>query len=321
MTMQYRRLGRTGLKLSEISLGSWLTYGSRVEAEAAQACLTKAYELGINHFDCAVVYGPPPHAAEKFVGTVVREWPRSSYTVTSKAFWQVGPSTYDQGLSRKHLVERVEMSLKAMGLDYIDIYYCHRFDPETDLEETLRALDDLVAQGKILYYGFSEWTAAQLENAAAIVDKRNLRRPAVNQPVYNMLNRYIEKEVLPVSVREGLGQVVFSPLAQGVLTGKYKPGAAIPEGTRAAEASGASRFVHGMVSNQTLLEQVQKLRPIAERNELSMAQLALAWVLRRPEVTSALIGASRPEQVEENVKAVGVKLSDADLAEIDTLLV
>jgi aryl-alcohol dehydrogenase-like predicted oxidoreductase len=206
-----------------------------------------------------------------------------------------------------------------MGLDYIDIYYCHRFDPETDVEETLRALDDLVAQGKILYYGFSEWSAAQLENAVAIVDKRNLRRPAVNQPVYNMLNRYIEKEILPISSREGIGQVVFSPLAQGVLTGKYKPGAAIPEGTRAAE-EGAGRFVQGMVSNQTLLEQVQKLRPIAERNELSMAQLALAWVLRRPEVTSALIGATRPEQVVENVKAVGVKLSDADLAEIDTLL-
>jgi len=317
--MEYRRLGRSGLKISEISLGSWLTYGSKVEADAAKACIRTAYEHGINHFDCAVVYGSEPHQAEQVVGEAVREFPRHTYTVTSKVFWKIGPSTYDQGLSRKHLIERVEMSLKAMKLDYIDIYYAHRYDPDTDLEETLRAFDDLVAQGKILYYGFSEWTAAQYENAAAIVDKRNLRRPVASQPVYNMVNRYIEKEVMPVCAREGIGQIVFSPLAQGVLTGKYKPGMPLPEGTRAADPK-YGRFVERYVSDEELLTKIQNLRPVAERNGLTLAQLAIAWVLARPEVTSALIGATRPEQVVENVKAAGVKLSAEDLKEIDTIL-
>ncbi|HEY8347705.1 MAG TPA: aldo/keto reductase family protein [Symbiobacteriaceae bacterium] len=317
--MEYRRLGKSGLKLSAISLGSWLTYGTRVEIEQAKACVRKAYDLGINHFDCAVVYGNEPHEAERMLGQVLREFPRHTYTVTSKVFWKVGPSTYDQGLSRKHIIERVDMSLKAMGLDYIDIYYCHRYDPETDLEETLRALDDLVAQGKILYYGVSEWSAAQIERAVSIVDKRNLRPIVVNQPVYNMLNRYIEKEVMPICAREGIGLAVFSPLAQGVLTGKYKPGMAPPAGTRGADEK-TGKFMKGMISDNALLEKVQRLKPIAERNGLTMAQLALAWVLRRPEVTTALIGATRPEQVEENVKAVGVQLSPEDLKEIDEIL-
>jgi L-glyceraldehyde 3-phosphate reductase len=317
--MQYRRLGSSGLKLSEIALGSWLTYGTRTETEQAQACIRKAYELGINHFDCAVAYGSKPHEAEVFLGEVLRQFPRNTYTVTSKVFWKVGPSTYDQGLSRKHLIERVEMSLKAFKLDYIDLYYCHRHDPETDLEETLRALDDLVAQGKILYYGFSEWTAAQFEQAAAIVDKRNLRRPVASQPVYNLLNRYIEKEVMPVASREGIGQVVFSPLAQGLLTGKYQPGMTPPEGSRAADET-AGRFMRGNVSDEQLLTRIQNLKAVAQRNELSLAQLALAWILRRPEVTCALIGASRPEQVEENVKAAGIKLTAEDLADIDANL-
>ncbi|MGE5675473.1 MAG: aldo/keto reductase family protein, partial [Mycobacterium leprae] len=293
--MQYRRLGKSGLKLSEIALGSWLTYGTRVEMEQAQACVRKAYELGVNHFDCALVYGTQPHEAERMLGQVLKEFPRNTYTVTSKAFWKVGPSTYDQGLSRKHLMERVEMSLKALDMEYIDIFYCHRYDPDTDLEETLRALDDLVAQGKILYYGFSEWTAAQYEHAAAIVDKRNLRRPVASQPVYNMLERYIEKEVMPVCDREGIGQIVFSPLAQGILTGKYKPGQGAPAGSRGADEK-IGRFVQRMMNDETLTK-VQKLVPIAERNGLTMAQLALAWILRRPEVTTALIGATRPEQV------------------------
>lgn len=317
--MKYRRLGRSGLKLSEISLGSWLTYGTRVEMELAQACVRTAYDLGINHFDCAVVYGTEPHEAERMLGAVLKEFPRHTYTVTSKVFWKIGPSTYDQGLSRKHLMERVDMSLKAMGLDYIDIYYCHRYDPDTDLEETLRALDDLVAQGKILYYGFSEWTAAQYADAAAIVDKRNLRRPVVSQPVYNMLNRYTEQEVMPVCAREGIGQVVFSPLAQGVLTGKYKPGQAPPAGTRGADER-TGRFMQRFITDAELLTRVQGLGAVAERNGLSMAQLALAWVLQRPEVTSALIGATRPEQVQENVKASGVKLSAEDMADIDRIL-
>lgn len=317
--MEYRRLGTSGLKLSEVSLGSWLTYGSRIEMDQAEACIKKAYDLGINHFDCAVVYGNRPHEAEEILGPILRQFPRHTYTVTSKVFWKIGPSTYDQGLSRKHLFDRVDMSLQAMGLDYIDIYYCHRYDAETDLEETLRALDDLVASGKIRYYGFSEWTAAQYENAMAIVDKRNLRKPVVSQPVYNMLERGIEKEVIPVAAKHGIGQVVFSPLAQGILTGKYKPGQAAPAGTRGADPK-QSKFLQRYFEKPGLLENVQKLGTVAERNNLSLAQLAVAWVLRRPEITSALIGATRPEQVEENVKAVGVKLSAEDIAEIDTIL-
>lgn len=317
--MEYRRLGKSGLKLSEISLGSWLTYGTRVETEQARACITRAYELGINHFDCAVAYGAKPHDAEIFLGEVLREFPRHTYTVTSKVYWKIGPSAYDQGLSRKHLFDRVDMSLEALGLDYIDIYYCHRYDAETDLEESLRALDDLVAHGKIRYYGFSEWTAAQFEHAAAIVDRRNLRRPVVSQPVYNMLNRYIEQEVMPICDREGIGQVVFSPLAQGLLTGKYKPGAAPPAGSRAADER-AGRFIAGQMSDEQLLTRIQNLKAVADRNGLTLAQLALAWVLRRPEVTAALIGASRPEQVDENVKASGVKLSSEDLSDIDVIL-
>lgn len=316
--MQYRRLGSSGLKLSEISLGSWLTYGTATEAEQAKACIRKAYELGVNHFDCAVVYGSRPHEAEEFLGQVLQEFPRTSYTVTSKVFWKIGPSTYDRGLSRKHLIERVDMSLKAMKLDYIDIYYCHRYDPTTDLEETLRALDDLVAQGKILYYGFSEWTPAQIQQAAAIVDRRNLRRPVASQPVYNLLERYIEEEVMPICQREGIGQVVFSPLAQGVLTGKYRPGRRPAEGTRAADDR-VSQFIKPLVNNDEILAKVQQLRPIAERHGLTLAQLSLAWVLRRPEVTSAIIGASRPEQVEENVKASGIELSAETWQEVDAI--
>lgn len=317
--MEYRRLGKSGLKISEIGLGSWLTYGTKVEMDQARACVHKAYELGINHFDCAAVYGNQPHEAEEILGAILKEFPRNTYTVTSKLFWKLGPSTYDQGLSRKHLIERVDMSLKAMGLDYIDIYYCHRYDPETDLEETLRALDDLVAQGKILYYGFSEWTAAQFDHAAAIVDKRNLRRPVASQPVYNMLNRYIEKEVMPVCEREGIGQIVFSPLAQGVLTGKYKPGRAPAAGTRAADER-IGRWIKNSVNDDVLLTKIQNLGSVAERRGLTIAQLALAWVLRRPEITSALIGATRPEQVEENVKAEGVKLTPEEIKEIDEIL-
>lgn len=316
--MQYRRLGTSGLKLSEISLGSWLTYGSAIEMEQARACVRTAYELGINHFDCAVAYGNRPHEAEEVLGPILKEFARNTYTVTSKVFWKIGPSTYDGGLSRKHIIERVEMSLKAMGLDYIDIYYCHRYDPETDLEETLRALDDLVAQGKILYYGVSEWSAAQIQQMSSVVDRRNLRRPVVNQPGYNMFRRDLEREIMPTAAREGLGLVVFSPLAQGMLTGKYSAGVAA-EGTRGADPN-RSTWLKPMIENPTLLHKVQLLGKVAQRLDLTLSQLALAWVLRNPEVTSALIGASRPEQVQENVKAAGVKLPADALQDIEAIL-
>jgi L-glyceraldehyde 3-phosphate reductase len=312
--MQYRRLGTSGLKLSEIALGSWLlTRGSAAEVAQAGAAIRKAYELGINHFDCAVNYGRHPHDSETALARILREFPRHTYTVTSKMYWRIGPSTYEQGLSRKTLFDQVEYSLKAMELEYIDIFYCHRFDTETDLEETLRALDDLAVRGKILYWSISDWSAAQIEQAMAIVDRLNLRRPVAHQPQYNMLTRGIEAEVMPVTARHGMGVVAYSPLAQGLLSGKYRPGVEAPAGSRPT-------FVSWFNQNEADWARVQQLHPIAERNGLTLAQLALAWVLRRPEVTSALIGASRPEQVVENVKAVGVTLSPGDLAEIDAIL-
>jgi L-glyceraldehyde 3-phosphate reductase len=316
--MQYRRLGTSGLKISEISLGSWLTYGSATEMDRSKECLVKAYELGINHFDCAVAYGNRPHEAEEVLGTLLKEFPRNTYTVTSKFFWKVGPSTYDQGLSRKTLFDRVEVSLASLNMDYIDIFYCHRYDPETALEETLRALDDLVASGKIRYYGVSEWTAAQIEEMMAIVDRRNLRRPVVNQPGYNMFRRDVEREILDTCATNGLGVVAFSPLAQGLLTGKYRPGTKIIGEVRAADPK-RGRMLNELITEQRLT-QVQHLHRIAEGLDLTVSQLALAWMLRRPEVTSTLIGASRPEQVEENVKASGVSLSSETLEQIEQIL-
>jgi L-glyceraldehyde 3-phosphate reductase len=312
--MQYRRLGSSGLKLSAISLGSWLiTRGSDEEQARAQQAVRRAYDLGINHFDSAVNYGRHPHDSEAVLARILKDYPRHTYTITSKMFWRVGPSTYEQGLSRKTLFDQVHLSLKAMDLEYIDLFYCHRYDPATDLEETLRALDDLVAQGKILYYGFSDWSAAQIEHAMAIIDRRNLRRPVAHQPHYNMFKRDIEPEVMPATARAGMGVVAYSPLAQGLLSGKYRADLAPPAGSRPT-------FVSWFNQNRADWERVQRLAPIAERLGLTLSQLALAWVLRRPEVTSALIGASRPEQVEENVKAAKVQLSAADLAEIDTVL-
>ncbi|HWI50850.1 MAG TPA: aldo/keto reductase family protein [Symbiobacteriaceae bacterium] len=310
--MQYRRLGTSGLKLSEISVGSWLiTRGA--EAELAQQAIRRAYELGVNHFDSAANYGRRPHDSEEALGAILREFPRHTYTVTSKMFWPVGPSTYERGLSRKTIFDQVHLSLKALQMDYIDLFYCHRFDPETDPEETLRALDDLVAQGKLLYWGVSDWSAAQVETAMAIVDRRNLHRPVAHQPEYNMLARRIEAEVMPVTARAGMGIIAYSPLAMGLLSGKYRPNEPAPAGSRPT-------FVSFFNKDQSDWEKVQRLRPVAERNGLTLPQLALAWILRRPEVTSALIGASRPEQVEENIKALGVQIAPDDLAEIEQIL-
>lgn len=312
--MQYRRLGTSGLRLSELSLGSWLiTRGSEADAARAGQAVRRAYELGINHFDSAVNYGRYPHDSEAALGKILREFPRNTYTVTSKMFWPIGSSTYERGLSRKTLTDQIDLSLKALQLDYIDLFYCHRFDPDTDLEETLRTLDDLVSQGKILYWGISDWSAAQVQEAMAIVDRRNLHRPVSHQPHYNMLTRAIEAEVMPATARAGMGIIAYSPLAQGLLSGKYRPDVAPPAGSRPT-------FVSWFNQNQEDWAKVQQLTPIAERNGLTLAQLAIAWVLRRPEVTSALIGASRPEQVEENVKAVGVQLAPEELAAIDEIL-
>lgn len=316
--MEYRRLGKSGLKVSEIALGSWLTYGTVTEREQAIACVKQAYDLGINHFDCANVYGAKPHAAEEVMQEALRPFARDSYIITTKAFWPVGSLPNDRGLSRKHIMTQVEQSLRALGVDYIDIFYFHRFDEETDLEETLRALDDLITQGKILYGGLSEWPADKIAAGVHLQKELGLHKFAASQPVYNMFERYIEKAVVPISEAAGIGQVVFSPLAQGILTGKYRKGQTAPAGSRAA-TPGVNRFLQGEL-NDNVLDKVEQLDGIAKEAGLSLAELALAWVLRLPNIASALVGASRPEQVVQNAKASGVKLSDDVLAKIETVL-
>lgn len=313
--MEYRRLGKTGLKVSEISLGSWLTYGGYVEKQNATASIDKAFELGINFFDTANVY--KRGEAEIVVGQALKNYSRDSYVLATKAFWPMGEGPNDRGLSRKHVTEQCHASLKRLGTDYVDIFYCHRFDPETPLDETLRALDDLVRQGKILYVGVSEWTAEQITEAVHLADKKLLDRIVVNQPQYSMLQRYIEKEIIPVSEKHGIGQVVFSPLAQGVLTGKYQKGQPVPEGSRASQENLGELFGH---LNDANLDKAEKLKQVASELNLTLSQLALAWILRQNNVASAIVGASRPEQLEENVKASGVKLSDETLITIEEIL-
>lgn len=314
--MEYRKLGRTGLKVSEVSLGSWLTYGNSTDRETAIKSIDKAYELGINFFDTANVYARGE--AELVVGEALRKYPRESFVLATKVFWPMGSGPNDRGLSRKHVFEQAHASLKRLGVDYIDIYYCHRFDPETPVEETLRTIDDLIRQGKILYAGVSEWTAAQMAEALHVADRYLLDRIVVNQPQYSMLNRYIEKEVLPFSQKNGIAQVVFSPLAQGVLTGKYKPGAGLPKDSRAADPK-SNMFMDNLLKDEVLLK-VEKLQSIAEEMGISLAHLAIAWVLRQSNVASALVGASKPSQVEENVKASGIKLSDEVVNKIEEIL-
>lgn len=316
--VRYRRLGKSGIKVSEIALGSWLTYGTVTERETGYACVQKAYELGINHFDCANVYGSEPHAAEMFLRDALAPFNRDSYVLTSKAFWPVGTGPNDRGLSRKHLFSQVEQSLKALGTDFLDIFYCHRYDPETEVEETLDALNDLVVQGKILYGGISEWPVAKISEAVKVTESRRLHKIRASQPVYNMLNRYIESGVLTVCEENGIGLVVFSPLGQGLLTGKYQKGQPLPEGSRATTPR-VQNFITHMLNDETL-DKVGALQSLAQELGLTLSQLALAWVLRQPAIASALIGASRPEQIEENVKAVGITLSADTLQRIDSIL-
>lgn len=312
--MEYRRLGKTGLKVSEISLGSWLTYGGYVAEENAINTIHKAYDLGINFFDTANVY--MRGEAEKVVAKAIKDFPRESYVLATKVFWPMGEGPNDRGLSRKHIMEQANASLKRLGVDYVDIYYCHRFDKETPVEETLRALDDLVRQGKVLYLGVSEWTAEQITEAVHIADKKLLDRIVVNQPQYSMLARKIESKVIPVSEKHGIGQVVWSPLGQGVLTGKYKKGAEAPAGSRAASDN---KSIQGLLTDANL-DKVEQLKGVAAELDLSMPQLALAWILRQPNVASALVGASRPDQIVENAKASGVKLDEATLEKIEDIL-
>lgn len=317
--MKYRHLGKHGVKVSEVSLGSWLTYGGSTDEETARTCIEKAYDLGINFFDTANAYAAGK--AEEVVGRALKAYPRESVVVATKLYFPMGDGPNDRGLSRKHVVEQCDASLKRLGMDYIDLYQAHRYDTETPLEETLMAFSDLVQQGKILYYGVSQWSAGQIAHATDMVrlSGGRLYPIASNQPYYNALGRDLEKEVMPLCGREGIGLVVYSPLAQGLLTGKYKPGQSLPDDSRAADPN-QNMFLNKGSLDQNVLEKVQKLVPIAEKNKISMAQLALAWCLRRPEVSSVIIGASRPSQVEDNAAASGVTLSSEDIAAMDAAL-
>lgn len=314
--MQYRKLGRTGLKVSEISLGSWLTYGNAVENNMAVKTIDTAYELGINFFDTANAYNRGE--AEKVVGEALGKYRRDSYVLATKVFFPMGDGPNDRGLSRKHVFEQAHASLKRLKVDYIDILYCHRYDPETPVEETLRTIDDLIRQGKIFYAGVSEWTGAQLQEAINVADRYLLDRIVVNQPLYNILDRKIENEVIPVSEKNGISQVVFSPLAQGVLTGKYKDPRNLPADSRATNDK-MNGFIKRYMSDNTL-NAVTKINTVADKSGIPMSRLALAWVLRQRNVASALIGASKPEQVVENVKASGYTLSNDIINEIDAAL-
>ena len=314
--MRYRRLGKWGVKVSEISLGSWLTYGGSVADEQATACIHRAFELGVNLFDTANVYRRG--AAEEVTGRALKAFRRDDYVLATKVYFSMGDGPNDRGLSRKHIMEQCHASLRRLDVDYIDLYQCHRPDSEAPLEETLRALDDLVTQGKVLYVGVSMWPAELLDEAHRLGHKLNLDPIVSNQPEYSMVHRDIEDHVLPVSKQLGIGQVVYSPIAQGVLAGKYEPGQAPPAGTRAA-TPGDAGFMERFMRDD-LLTAVQELRPIADDLGITMAQMALAWVLREPGVSSAIVGASRPEQVNENVAASGIELPPEALQRIDEAL-
>ena len=314
--MQHRYLGNSGLKVSEISYGNWITHGSQIEEDAAVACVNAALDSGITTFDTADVYAGT--RAESVLGRALSGQRREGLEIFTKVFWPTGEGPNDRGLSRKHIRESIDASLRRLGVDYVDLYQAHRYDHETPLEETVRAFDDLVRAGKVLYVGVSEWDAAQIRRAVEIADEMGFDRLVSNQPQYSMLYRVIEAEVVPTSVELGLGQVVWSPVAQGILTGKYLPGQPPPAGSRATDPT-SGHFTERLRTDE-ILTAVQNLRPLAEQAGLSMAQLAVAWVLQHDFVSSAIVGATRPEQVIENVAASGVTL-DADLmAAIDDVL-
>lgn len=315
--MEFRRLGRSGLKVSEISYGNWLTHGSQVEADQATACVREALDVGITTFDTADVYAGTK--AESVLGEALKSERREGLEIFTKVYWPTGPGQNDRGLSRKHIIESCDASLERLQTDYIDLYQAHRFDYETPLEETLRAFDDLVRAGKVHYIGVSEWKASEIAQALEIAGQMGLDRIVSSQPQYSMLWRVIEAEVVPLCEKEGIGQIVWSPIAQGVLTGKYLPGQPPPEGSRATDVNGGDKMIARWLRDD-VLEKVQQLKPLAADAGLTLAQLAVAWVLQNPNVSSAIVGATRPEQVRDNAAAAGVTL-DADLmAQIDAVL-
>ncbi|MFN2629696.1 MAG: aldo/keto reductase family protein [Gaiellaceae bacterium] len=306
--MRYRQLGSSDLAVSEIGLGSWLTYGGGVERDRAESCVAKAFDVGINLIDTANVYGGG--RAETFLGEVLAGRPRDSYILATKLYFPMPEG--DRGLSREQVHKQIDASLARLQTDYVDLYQCHRYDEGTPLEETMEALSEVVRQGKARYLGFSEWTVAQIQVA---LDLPGVEKFVSSQPQYSLLWRMPEAQVIPLCAANGISQIVWSPLAQGVLAGKYKPGHAPPADSRAASESMGSMM--NRWRNDELLEAVQRLRPAAERLGISMAQLALAWVLREPNVASAIVGASRPDQVEDNAAASGIELDEETLAQID----
>lgn len=314
--MLYRSLGRSGLRVSELALGSWLTYGDSLAEERAITCIHRAYDLGINLFDTADAYNNGQ--AEVTVGKALKSFSRTSYVLATKVYFPMGDGPNDRGLGRKHIIEGCHASLRRLGVDYIDLYQCHRFDESVPLEETLRALEDLIIQGKVLYAGVSEWTAEQIAAALKVGGQFSLHRLVSNQPRYNMFQRGIEAEVITLCEREGIGQIVFSPLAQGMLTGKYRRNQTVPEGSRATTASGKG-FIQRFMTDENYTK-VEKLQELAADCGMPLAKMVLAWVLRLTNISSAIIGASRPEQIEENVKAVGVQLEPTILERIEAIL-
>src|SRR5680860_606316 len=313
--MRYRSLGRWGVKVSTVGLGSWLTYGGTVEEDAATACIATAYEAGVNFFDTANNYNRG--RAETVVGAALAPYPRASYVLATKVFNPMGEGPNDRGLSRKHIREQSDASLRRLGVDYIDLYQCHRYDAEVPLEETCRAMDDLIRSGKVLYWGTSEWTADQISHAVSLCRANGWSLPVSNQPQYSALWRQIEDAVLPTSTELGLGQVVWSPLAMGVLTGKYTSTADVPADSR---AGGTQRKFMRRFLDDEVLAAVQSLRPLAEEAGCSVAQLALAWCLRQPGVSSVITGASKPSHVTDNVAAADLDVDASTFDAMDRLL-
>lgn len=312
--MQYRRLGNAGIKVSAISLGGWINYGEgKVPSDTAREVVQAAYDQGINFFDLADVYGNG--GAEEQMGSLLRSFPRHTLVISTKVFWPMSDDINDRGLSRKHIVESIDRSLTRLGTDYVDIYFCHRPDPETPIVETARAMDDLIHRGKVLYWGTSEWSGEQISATHEICERYGLYPPQVEQPQYSMLRRdRVEEEILPVAAARGMGLVVFSPLAMGMLTGKYDDG--VPQDSRfAREDWAARRFV-----NEENIARVRRLKPIADELGISRAQLALAWTLRQPEVSSAIIGATRPSQIFDNANAADVNLSPEVVDRVEEIL-
>lgn len=314
--MQYRRLGRTGLKVSSISLGSWLTFGSTVADTDAEAIVSASFSAGINMIDTADVYAMGK--SEAALGRILQSRVRRHYVLASKCFWPMSDDQNDRGLSRKHITESLEASLERLRTGYLDLYQCHRFDPDSDLRETVHTMEDLVRRGKILYWGVSVWTGDQMREAMEIARELGGYGPASHQPQYSMLYRNIEKDALPATISLGMGNVIWSPMAQGMLTGKYTSADIAPAGSRLADER-ANRFLKAYMTPQNFAA-VDKLRPIAQQVGCTMAQLALAWTLHQPGITSAIVGATRASQITENAAAADITLSDAVLTRISEVI-